>query len=112
DSWGWRIPFLLAAPLSVIGIYIRRNTEESPAFRELVSESHGETATKTPIRQTFAEDKMRMLQVLFVMGLSALGFYFLVGYFVTYLQTVANLSREASLLANAVALISFSIMLP
>ena len=111
ESWGWRIPFLIAAPLSVIGIYIRRRTEESPAFKELTEQNINSSVTK-PLVSTFKTQKVRMVQVLFIMALSALGFYFLVGYFVTYLQTVAQLSREESLLANAVGVFAFAVMLP
>jgi MHS family proline/betaine transporter-like MFS transporter len=32
QSWGWRIPFLLAIPLGVAGIYLRRRVSESPLF--------------------------------------------------------------------------------
>jgi hypothetical protein len=34
-SWGWRLPFLFALPLGLIGLWIRRKVEESPAFTEL-----------------------------------------------------------------------------
>lgn len=32
DAWGWRVVFLLALPLLVIGFLIRRGVEESPVF--------------------------------------------------------------------------------
>lgn len=28
-SWGWRIPFLIAGPLGIIGLYVRRRLAES-----------------------------------------------------------------------------------
>ncbi|MGP4018708.1 MFS transporter [Saccharopolyspora sp. 5N708] len=31
-GWGWRIPFLLAAPLGLVGLYIRSRLEETPEF--------------------------------------------------------------------------------
>jgi MHS family proline/betaine transporter-like MFS transporter len=31
-EYGWRIPFLLAAPLGLIGYYIRVKLEETPEF--------------------------------------------------------------------------------
>ncbi|GAA4153303.1 MFS transporter [Actinomadura keratinilytica] len=34
ESWGWRIAFLVAAPLLVIGFLIRRGLDESPVFRQ------------------------------------------------------------------------------
>lgn len=33
-EWGWRIPFLLSFPLSLITIYYRKNLEETPSFKE------------------------------------------------------------------------------
>lgn len=33
DTWGWRVAFLLALPLLVIGFLIRRGVEESPVYR-------------------------------------------------------------------------------
>ncbi|EME98626.1 membrane transport protein [Streptomyces mobaraensis NBRC 13819 = DSM 40847] len=32
-DWGWRLPFLLAGPLGLIGLYMRMRLEETPAFR-------------------------------------------------------------------------------
>lgn len=35
-DWGWRIPFFLALPLGVIGLYLRHALEETPAFQQHV----------------------------------------------------------------------------
>ncbi|MFC5834463.1 MFS transporter [Nonomuraea insulae] len=108
-SWGWRVPFLLALPLSLIGIYIRRRTEESPVFQELQRDNAVEAS---PVRGSLRGNGVRLGQIFAVMALSGLGFYVLVGYFVTYLQTVVGMSLLQSLAANAVALLSFSVLLP
>lgn len=34
-EWGWRIPFLIAAPLGIIGFYLRSHLEETPAFQAM-----------------------------------------------------------------------------
>jgi MFS transporter, MHS family, proline/betaine transporter len=34
-AWGWRIPFLVAAPLGIIGFYFRSHLEETPAFKAM-----------------------------------------------------------------------------
>ncbi|MFR9728015.1 MFS transporter [Saccharopolyspora sp. MS10] len=39
ETWGWRIPFLLAAPLGITGIYLRLKLEDTPAFRQLMERS-------------------------------------------------------------------------
>lgn len=108
-TWGWRVPFLVALPLSVVGVYIRRRTDESPVFQRLKSEN---AVTTRPIRGSIAGNGVRLLQIFAIMALSGLGFYVLVGYFVTYLETVIGLSRTQSLGANAIALLSFAVLLP
>lgn len=35
SDWGWRVPFLLAGPLGVAGLYIRSKLEETPEFTAL-----------------------------------------------------------------------------
>src|ERR1700744_3375149 len=33
-AWGWRVPFLLSVLVLIVGVIIRREVEETPAFRE------------------------------------------------------------------------------
>jgi metabolite-proton symporter len=33
-GWGWRVPFLLSAVLILIGLWIRKGIDETPAFKE------------------------------------------------------------------------------
>ncbi|KHN62557.1 glycine/betaine ABC transporter [Dickeya fangzhongdai] len=35
-EWGWRLPFFLALPLGLIGLYLRHALEETPAFQQHV----------------------------------------------------------------------------
>jgi MFS family permease len=38
-SWGWRLPFLLSAPIFAISFYVRMKVEESPIFQRAVQRS-------------------------------------------------------------------------
>ncbi|MEQ3553014.1 MFS transporter [Pseudonocardia nematodicida] len=38
-AWGWRLPFMLALPLGITGIYLRMRLEDTPAFRQLMERS-------------------------------------------------------------------------
>ena len=38
-DWGWRIPFLIAAPIGLIGLYLRSHLEETPAFEAMEKEN-------------------------------------------------------------------------
>ncbi|MGW0550262.1 glycine betaine/L-proline transporter ProP [Streptomyces altiplanensis] len=45
-SWGWRIPFLIAGPMGIIGLYLRLRLEETPAFARLEKEARADQAAR------------------------------------------------------------------
>ena len=42
NTWGWRLPFLVAAPLGLVVVYLRSRLEDTPIFRELVESGERE----------------------------------------------------------------------
>jgi MHS family proline/betaine transporter-like MFS transporter len=40
DSWGWRIPFAIALPLGLIGLYMRLKLEDTPDYRRVQELQH------------------------------------------------------------------------
>jgi MHS family proline/betaine transporter-like MFS transporter len=34
-AWGWRIPFFVALPLGIVGVYLRLRLDDTPAYRKL-----------------------------------------------------------------------------
>ena len=49
-SWGWRVPFLIAGPMGVIGLYLRTRLEETPAFAAEVEKAESDRP-KVPLRE-------------------------------------------------------------
>ena len=47
ESWGWRVPFLLAAPLGVAGLYVRSRLQETTPFLDESRALQTETETTT-----------------------------------------------------------------
>ncbi|GAA0608728.1 MFS transporter [Kutzneria viridogrisea] len=41
-TWGWRILFLLTAPMALVGQYIRKRLDETPEFRRIKAERQDE----------------------------------------------------------------------
>jgi MHS family proline/betaine transporter-like MFS transporter len=39
-SWGWRIPFFVALPLGLVGVYLRTRLADTPAFAALERQAH------------------------------------------------------------------------
>ncbi|WP_392508234.1 MFS transporter [Naumannella halotolerans] len=102
ESWGWRVPFLLGAPLAVVGLYIRTRVEESPAFLEMRETRTVETA---PIRTVFAEQWPAILRVFAMAAVASLGYYSLTGYFYSYMTVTIGLSSSDALISNSIALL-------
>ncbi|PAZ16522.1 MFS transporter [Streptomyces sp. SA15] len=101
-SWGWRVPFLIAGPLGVIGLYMRLRLEESPAFQQQLDEhekSLAQESAGTEFR-TILKDHWRPL--LICMGLVLLynvPNYMVTGFLPTYqTETLGRSSSSADVL--------------
>lgn len=62
-AWGWRLPFLIAAPLGLIGIYLRTKLEDTPCFRELEQAHETEEETTTEFRDLLVRYWRPLLQL-------------------------------------------------
>ncbi|MGN6667206.1 MAG: MFS transporter, partial [Trinickia sp.] len=100
-AWGWRIPFLIAAPVGLVGVYLRVNLGETPAFKAL--EGKHEIA-HAPLAETLRSQSRNMLKLGAFISVTALSFYTFTTYFATYLQVAGHLSRPAALLVTVLAL--------
>ena len=102
-GWGWRIPFLLGIVLALVGGYLRRNVEETPAYR----------AAEAAQRAGAAESG-------FVAGLRAFGFtiywtvafYILLSYMPTFAKLHAGVSSAQALSVNTIGVVVLMLLIP
>ncbi|GGH81563.1 MHS family proline/betaine transporter-like MFS transporter [Pullulanibacillus pueri] len=107
-SWGWRIPFLIAAPIGLIGLYLRNNLEESPAFEAMEKEKENEN------RHVSMKDILVYHRKPLLVGMILVFFYNIVDYTVlsympSHLNAVLNYGETKGLL---LILIVMFIMIP
>jgi len=105
NDWAWRIPFLIGGILLPVGIYLRRELEETPVFAAARS-----------------EPKARELVVSSAVGmvLKAFGFtivwtvsyYIMLSYMPTFLTRYAGLTQTQALICNAIAIVVLILMTP
>ncbi|MFE9173289.1 MFS transporter [Streptomyces kebangsaanensis] len=95
DSWGWRLPFLLAFPLLGIAVYIRRKVEESPLFDEMMKQDE---RAKVPALDVFRQAWGRLLVAMASATLGVGGFYLLTTFMISYGADTLGMSR--SLMVN------------
>jgi len=108
-SWGWRLPFLIAAPLGLVGLYLRWKLDETPAF-QAVKEEHA--VAHSPLKETLRNHGAAICCLGAFVSLTALSFYMFTTYFATYLQVAGGLSRAMALLVSLIALIFAAAICP
>lgn len=108
-SWGWRIPFLLSSILVLIGLWIRKDIDETPDFQKV--KKSGQVA-KAPLRDTL---KHHWREVLIAAGLKVVEtapFYIFSTFVVSYATTTLTYQKSQALEAVTLGALVATIMIP
>lgn len=111
-EWGWRLPFLVAAPLGLAGLYLRSRIEDTPLFREI--EQKGETE---PGHLRELVDLLRtQRRPLVVLGMLVIALnvvnYTLLSYMPTYLQLRLGLTTQQALYVPIIGMLFMMLFVP
>lgn len=108
NTWGWRIPFLLALPFGVIGLYLRLKLEDTPTFK--AAADAGDRAEKAPLGEVFTQHWRALLSLIGIVMLLNVADYMLLTDMPTYFTTTLHLGDTAStlilVLVEAIMLVS------
>lgn len=113
-DWGWRIPFFIAGPLGLIGMYLRSKMEDSPVFRELEEQGHAQDdepamAKLRDLCTRFGPVTLRLMGM--VLALNVVN-YTLLSYMPSYLKDTIHLDGTASLIVPIVGQLAMMAVLP
>lgn len=99
-SWGWRVPFLIAGPMGLIGLYLRMRLEETPAFAaELEKASKKEKdRPKIPLRVMLAGQWRALLLCVGLVLVFNVTDYMLLSYMPSYLTSELKYDETHGLL--------------
>jgi MFS family permease len=103
-SWGWRIPFLLGGIIGPVGLYMRRNIDETPAYERMAAApaaAHEKSAAWLDAGRAFG------FTIVWTVC-----FYILLNYMPTYTQKYMNLSASQALWANTIGLFVLMVAIP
>ncbi|MFB7457892.1 glycine betaine/L-proline transporter ProP [Streptomyces sp. NPDC056188] len=95
-SWGWRIPFLIAGPMGIIGLYLRMRLEETPAFAAEAEKC--ESRPKVPLREMIAGQWKALLLCVGLVLVFNVTDYMLLSYMPSYLTSVLKYDETHGLL--------------
>src|SRR5690606_28117369 len=106
DAWGWRIPFLIAGPLGIVGIYLRLKLDDTPAYLKLEQETVRvsdaadavETTARGGLARVFREQWRTLVLCIALVGAYNITDYMLLSYMPTYLSDELHYSESRGLL--------------
>ncbi len=111
-SWGWRIPFLIGGPLGLVGLYLRRQLEDTPVFRELEEGDQVEEGAVTALKHVVTGYWRPLLALSGLVIALNVANYTLLAYMPTYLQDKIGLSSRQSLLLLIIGQLVMMALLP
>jgi len=109
SSWGWRLPFLVGAPLGLIGLYLRMRLGETPHFE--AARAHADVE-RAPLLAGIRRQWRSLVIGMGVVVTPAICIYILFVYTPTYLGQVVGHSRFEAQAANLAGLAFYCALIP
>lgn len=109
NTWGWRVLFLLALPLGLAGLYLRRRLEDTPEFRAV--QAKGDVA-KSPLRTSLRTSWKALLFCVGFVVIKAVGHWILQTFMPSYLQTDLHYTQPLSYGVTVIGLLAIAILVP
>ncbi|SJM51160.1 MFS transporter [Gulosibacter sp. 10] len=106
-SWGWRLPFLAAVPLTLIGLYMRLKLEDTPVFKAM---QETEKAPANPFKHIGKRGIRNILIAFAFSAITGTGFYYFATYFNNYLSTTVGFPRPQAVLLSLLSLAIYAVL--
>ena len=108
DGWGWRIPFLFGLIIGPLGLYIRRNLDETSAFLQSRRSPAGEQSSSSLLASHVKE----LLACLGMVVSGTISFYVILIYIPTFARTQLHLPLDQAFLAQSIGLACEVVVIP
>ncbi|MGC9501704.1 glycine betaine/L-proline transporter ProP [Streptomyces sp. WG7] len=110
-SWGWRIPFLIAGPMGIVGLYLRMRLEETPAFAAELEKAES-TRPKVPLRDMITGQWRALLLCVGLVLVFNVTDYMLLSYMPSYLTSELEYDETHGLLVVLVVMALMMVVQP
>ncbi|WEO97687.1 glycine betaine/L-proline transporter ProP [Streptomyces sp. FXJ1.172] len=110
-TWGWRVPFLIAGPMGIIGLYLRMRLEETPAFAAEMDKAEAQRP-KVPLREMVAGQWKALLICMGLVLVFNVTDYMLLSYMPSYLTSELKYDETHGLLVVLGVMVLMMIVQP
>ncbi|PXW35551.1 UNVERIFIED_CONTAM: MHS family proline/betaine transporter-like MFS transporter [Williamsia faeni] len=112
QSWGWRIPFLCAMPLGLIGLYLRNQLNDTPVFTEMEQKKEIEGSAWQAFKDLLTNYWHPILVMFGLVIALNVANYTLLAYQPTYLKTTIGLSETAGTMVILIGELAMMVCIP
>jgi metabolite-proton symporter len=108
-SWGWRIPFLASAVLVLVGLYVRLQLVETPAFKRSIAQGE---RVRVPFFVVFTKYPRELLLGTLGAATTFLVFYLMTVFTLGWATSALGFGRQPFLILQMVGVLFFGLTIP
>jgi metabolite-proton symporter len=108
-SWGWRVPFLASAVLVLVGLYVRLQLVETPAFKRSVAQ--GERVS-VPFMVVFAKYPRQLVLGTLATTNTFVVFYLMTVFALGWATSALGFGRQQFLILQMISVLFFGLTIP
>lgn len=107
-AWGWRLPFLIAGPLGLVGLWLRLKLEDTPVFNDLAAKHQVE---RSPLKKLITTQWPSMLHLLGLVMLLHIANYVFITFLASYLEDSIGFTGNTPLPIMMVAVLGMMLLI-
>ena len=108
-SWGWRVPFLASALLVFVGLYVRLQITETPAFQVAIDKHE---RVKVPLVTVFRDHGRTLLLATLMATTTFVVFYLMTVFTLSWGTSQLGFARQEFLIMQIIGVLFFAAMIP
>jgi metabolite-proton symporter len=108
-AWGWRVPFLASAILVLVGLYVRLQLTETPAFQRALAANE---RVRVPLATIVREHTRMLVLAMFAAVTTFVIFYLMTVFTLSFATTQLGFARQEFLLLQIVGVLFFAAAIP
>ncbi|MEP6883649.1 MAG: MFS transporter [Gammaproteobacteria bacterium] len=108
-SWGWRLPFLASAVLVLVGLYIRLQLVETPAFKRSLAQGE---RVRVPFLVVFAKYPLRLVLGTLAATCTFVVFYLMTVFALGWATSSLGFGRQPFLILQMIGVLFFGLTIP